>query len=114
MKNVIDAQAYREWLYSLDVGDRVVRWIAGTTKGAIAMHMIVSARTETLITVVPAQSNEHLAAKAHAERAMGSDLGHMLYWTFHPQTGAEIDEDLGWDGVRLTGSVLWRPEEPKP
>ena len=27
-------------------------------------------------------------------------------WTFNKDTGLEIDEDLGWDGVRITGSFL--------
>lgn len=27
-------------------------------------------------------------------------------WTFHRDTGAEVDEELGWDGVTVTGSVL--------
>lgn len=27
-------------------------------------------------------------------------------WKFNIETGAEIDEDLGWDGLRTTGSFL--------
>ncbi len=31
-------------------------------------------------------------------------------WTFHKETGAEIDEDLGWDGITTTGSYIKIPE----
>lgn len=34
-------------------------------------------------------------------------------WTFHRETGAEIDEDLGWDGVTVTGSYLLTEEAPR-
>lgn len=34
------------------------------------------------------------------------DLIHCGPWTFHKQTGAEVDLELGWDGVTKTGSVL--------
>ena len=27
-------------------------------------------------------------------------------WEFHRETGGEIDEELGWDGVTGTGSIL--------
>jgi hypothetical protein len=27
-------------------------------------------------------------------------------WTFNKETGAEIDEDLGWDGKTITGSYI--------
>lgn len=27
-------------------------------------------------------------------------------WTFNRQNGAEIDTDLGWDGVTVTGSFI--------
>lgn len=27
-------------------------------------------------------------------------------WKFRRQNGAEVDEDLGWDGINFTGSVL--------
>ena len=30
-------------------------------------------------------------------------------WIFRRDTGGEVDFDLGWDGVRVTGSVL-QPE----
>jgi hypothetical protein len=34
-------------------------------------------------------------------------------WQFHKETGAEIDEDCGWDGVNNTGSYL-KAKEPAP
>jgi hypothetical protein len=30
-------------------------------------------------------------------------------WRFSRETGAEIDEDIGWDGFRVTGSYLLPP-----
>lgn len=32
-------------------------------------------------------------------------------WTFNQQTGMEIDEDLGWDGLTYSGSFLVNPKE---
>jgi hypothetical protein len=72
--------------------------------------MIVSARTPELITVVPQDTPEHRASKAFADQEMGGDFGHLLYWTFHPITGAEIYETLGWDGLTITGSVIKAPQ----
>lgn len=34
------------------------------------------------------------------------DLIHCCPWTFHKETGCEVDSDLGWDGVTVTGSFL--------
>lgn len=34
------------------------------------------------------------------------DLIHCGAWTFHKQTGCEVDLELGWDGVKVTGSFL--------
>lgn len=34
-------------------------------------------------------------------------------WSFHPQTGGEIDIDLGWDGIK-TGSYIKIPQEETP
>lgn len=36
-------------------------------------------------------------------------LIHCGPWTFNKENGAEVDEDLGWDGVNVTGSFI-RPE----
>lgn len=33
-------------------------------------------------------------------------LIHCGPWTFHCDTGAEVDAELGWDGVTVTGSFL--------
>jgi len=27
-------------------------------------------------------------------------------WKFRRENGAEVDEDLGWDGIKTTGSIL--------
>ena len=34
------------------------------------------------------------------------DLIHCGPWTFHKETGCEVDLELGWDGVTQTGSFL--------
>lgn len=35
-----------------------------------------------------------------------------LHWEFHPVTGGEIDELLGFDGIHFTGSAIKPREEP--
>lgn len=61
---------------SIKVGDTVTRILAGE----IRMPLKVTAITETRIICGP--------------------------WEFDKNTGGEIDEDLGWDGIIHTGSVL--------
>ena len=31
---------------------------------------------------------------------------HDEMWVFNRSTGAEVDEELGWDGVKKTGSII--------
>ena len=38
-------------------------------------------------------------------------LIHCGPWTFSRLNGAEVDEDLGWDGVTVTGSYLVKDPE---
>lgn len=40
------------------------------------------------------------------------DLIHCGPWTFHKLTGAEVDLDIGMDGVTITGSYI-TPRQPK-
>jgi hypothetical protein len=42
------------------------------------------------------------------------ELIHCGPWKFRKDTGGEVDEDLGWDGVTLTGSILCFPSEEEP
>jgi len=67
-----------EKLAQLKVGDTVTRLLAGS----LPVELIVSEITEDKICCGP--------------------------WEFHPQTGGEIDEELGWDGgiSGPTGSLL--------
>lgn len=39
-------------------------------------------------------------------------LVHCGPWTFHRETGCEVDEVLGWDGVERTGSFLVAEDAP--
>ena len=68
------------WLAGLKEGDEVVRMLAGS----VPMKMRVTSRDEQSI-----KCNE--------------------LWSFHPKTGAEVDEALGWDGLTTTGSFLRPP-----
>lgn len=34
------------------------------------------------------------------------DLIHCGPWTFHKLTGCEVDLEIGWDGLKTTGSFL--------
>ena len=65
-----------DFLASLKVGDTVIRMLAGV----VPINLLESAIDDKLITC-------------------GA-------WTFNRATGGEVDEDLGWDGVNLTGSIL--------
>lgn len=73
-------------LQTIKVGDRVRRLLAGTVR----MELIVGEVTETTIKCMS------------ADGAINLENG----WTFSRQTGAEIDEELGWDGFTHTGSFL--------
>lgn len=62
-------------LDALQVGDVVVRMLAGTIPSRIKVTQI-------------------------------DDLIHCGPWTFHRANGCEVDTELGWDGVHVTGSFL--------
>lgn len=68
----------KTWLNSLEVGSKVVRMLAGT----IPIYMGVTR-------IDKEKGRIYCAA-----------------WEFLLSTGAEVDGDLGWDGVTLTGSYL--------
>lgn len=76
---LIRNKAHTDWLASLQVGDVVTRWLAGTIPCKIKISAI-------------------------------DDLIHCGPWTFNPDNGCEIDEDLGWDGVIHTGSFIKKDE----
>lgn len=65
-------------------GDVVTRMLAGT----IPMELVVGHVDETMIYIgKPGEGG----------------------WKFRRDNGAEVDEDLGWDGINLTGSYI-KPE----
>lgn len=72
-------------MINVKVGDRVERVMGGVAAGdwpikPPSMSLRVSAVTETEIICGP--------------------------WRFNRETGGEIDEEIGWDGVRITGSII--------
>jgi hypothetical protein len=70
----------------ITVGDRVTRLLAGT----VPMKLIVGKVDDTLIyTATP-------------DGVINIEEG----WKFRRDNGAEVDEDLGWDGIKTTGSYL--------
>lgn len=71
----------KDQLRALQVGDEVVRLLGDDPLGP-SMGLRVTEVTEL-----------HIECGA---------------WLFDRNTGGEIDEDLGWDGVTLTGSRLVR------
>lgn len=73
----------KDELDALKPGDPVTRWLSGV----IPVNLTVTNRTDSLI--------------------------QCDYWDFHPDTGCEVDEDLGWDGVTKTGSYLTAGHAPE-
>jgi hypothetical protein len=71
---------------NLQVGDELTRSLAGV----IDMQVIVGYIDDEKFKV-------------------GSEDGTVTWqegWTFNKKTGLEIDEDLGWDGIKTTGSYI--------
>lgn len=66
----------KTWLAGLKEGDTVTRMLAGTVPDTLA----VTGVTRDRIICGP--------------------------WEFSRETGGEIDESLGWDGVTATGSFI--------
>lgn len=81
----------KEYLSSLKVGDKVTRLLSSAN---IPMAQTIWKIENNLI------FTENHMIKGEAG------------WQFSLETGAEIDEELGWDGVKKTGSVLEVPAEP--
>jgi hypothetical protein len=70
-------------LSNVKVGDEVIRLLSGV----IPMELFVTEVTDELIICGP--------------------------WKFRKDTGGEVDEIMGWDGITMTGSVLSFPEGEK-
>ena len=76
----------REKINNLKLGDTVTRMLAGT----LSMPVVIQTIEEDII-------------------ICGSPDGFITGregWTFNKDTGAEVDKDLGWDGITKTGSYL--------
>jgi hypothetical protein len=72
----------------IGVGDRVTRMLAGS----IPMKLIVGKVDDDFIyTASP-----------------DGIISHEEGWKFRKDNGSEVDEDLGWDGIKTTGSFLIR------
>lgn len=77
----------------LKVGDRVTRVMGGV----IRMELTVCRIVDGLI-------------RGYKPGAINCEEG----WTFRVDNGMEVDKDLGWDGITVTGSYLEHPEDPTP
>lgn len=73
-------------LSDVKVGDRMIRLLGGV----VPVEVIVGIVNETTFKV------------GSADGVISVEDG----WTFSKKTGAEIDEDLGWDGETHTGSFI--------
>ena len=78
--------ARQEWLMSLKVGDVVTRLLAGE----IPVKITITSVDDEFIHANPFGPNEE-------------------GWKFRRSNGAEVDEELGWDGITMTGSYLILP-----
>ena len=89
-------ERHLNWLQALSVGDEAVRMLGGLE--GVAMEMLVTRIDEgeppvgNIITACPVKEPG-------------------IEYTFSQETSCEIDTDLGWDGVSLTGSFLIQKEE---
>ena len=70
----------------IEVGDRVTRLLAGT----VPMKLIVG------------KVDDNFIYTATPDGAINIENG----WKFRRENGAEVDEELGWDGIKMTGSFL--------
>ena len=75
-------------LTEIKVGDRATRMLGGS------MPM------EVIVTIV---NEDHIFCGSEDGFIKGTEEDG---WKFNRANGAEIDEDLGWDGVTMTGSVI--------
>lgn len=79
----------KEYLSSLKVGDKITRLMAG-----IPIPLTIWKIENGVIFT----ENNIITKEAG--------------WRFDAETGAEIDEDLGWDGKTVTGSYIQIPDTP--
>lgn len=109
-KERLESIMNRGWVKELKVGDKVIRAFIGQR-----MPMKVTA-IDTFITVTVDEPEEVTQAKLKRANDLlikakfiqeheVPDLS-LPYWTFHRETGMEVDEELEWDGVNKTGSYL--------
>lgn len=71
---------------SLKIGDKLTRVLGGV----VEMPVIVGYIDENIFKV------------GEVDGVISWEDG----WAFNKHTGLEIDEDLGWDGISITGSYI--------
>lgn len=69
----------------LKIGDELIRSLGGV-----------------MMVVVVGYIDDKVFKVGSKDGTISWDIG----WTFNKETGLEIDEDLGWDGVTKTGSYI--------
>lgn len=103
-------------LKDVKVGDKFLRMLGGE----LAMPVVVATVKGAVVVVRPDLSREEILrnmqlGKDYLEKLMGKELHDELKpeatgWYFSIHTGCEIDVELGWDGLSITGSYLVKPE----
>lgn len=81
------ANRHQDKLAELKPGDHVMRLLSSAMVPVV--HTVVEVTEDTIIC-----------------GALGKEDVEGLRWTFHRKTGAEIDHELGFDGLTRTGSIL--------
>lgn len=103
-------------LAKLKVGDKLIRLLGGIVQTKVIILNI----QDGIITVTVEKkiNNEKLAEKVAQYtgipkvKLMETLEGQQLpTWEFSAVTGMEIDLELGWDGIKVTGSYLAEPEK---
>ncbi len=99
-----------QYLASLKPGDKATRILGGRVILPVIVHSIE--KDKIVVIADDPQWKERIIEMAKTMEIPLSEVT-LPTWDFHPTTGAEIDEDLGWDGVTKTGSYLKIPTDEK-
>lgn len=79
-------------LFDVKVGDVLIRELGGALKHPVKVCKV----EEETITCSSTEGDQNPFVVTCEEG-----------WRFLKSTGAEIDEDLGWDGITHTGSIIY-------
>lgn len=110
-------------LRDIKVGDRMIRTI-GAPKGIETEVIVTKIKGAVISVTIPPERVERVKkgvtnmAKGMREKffkgvndiEMDLLVDKVPEWTFSMNTGAEIDIELGWDGI-ATGSFLSKPKQ---